>query len=323
MKRYPRVSVVIPTYNCDRYLAEAIDSVFSQQYQDYELLVIDDGSTDDTAELVKGYGDRLRYISQANQGVAVARNHGIQLARGELVAFLDADDVWLSHKLNAQVNLFDTCRDAGESVGIVHSGWQRVDHNLQLQVEVRPWKTSPILDLEGWLQWKPVLPSAMMFRRDWLLRADGFDPRFPPAEDTDLVLRLALMGCQTRWLEDVTTLYRQHSDSAMHKGLPQARSLTQVMHSFFSREDLPPLIKCMETEILYSTHVWIAWYLYDTQHLPEMSEHLRDAWNNSPYSRIETILHSIESFSEFSRNRGSTFDVNKLCQSDEWRSILY
>ncbi|MEB3212954.1 MAG: glycosyltransferase [Leptolyngbyaceae bacterium] len=321
MNSPPRVSVVIPTYNCDRYLPEAIDSVLSQSYPDYEVLVIDDGSTDRTAEILDGYGDRLRAIHQTNQGVAIARNHGIQLARGEFIAFLDADDVWLPHKLDAQVKLFEACHQAGDSVGMVHSGWHRVDHTLQRQVEVCPWKTIPHLDLEGWLQWKPVLPSAMMFRRDWLLRADGFDPRFPPAEDTDLVLRLALMGCQTRWLEEVTTLYRQHHESAMHRGLPQARSLTRVIDHFFSRTDLPPTIRRIERQVQYSTHVWIAWYLYYTSHTQTMGEYLKKSLEYSHYSAIETVINWAESFLVFSKKWGKVIDMSELCKTPEWQSI--
>ncbi|MEM7773574.1 MAG: glycosyltransferase [Cyanobacteria bacterium P01_E01_bin.6] len=320
MSRHPRISVVIPTYNCDRYLTEAIASVFAQSYQDVELLVIDDGSTDSTSALLDEYGDRLRHVVQANQGVAVARNHGIQLSQGEFIAFLDADDVWLPHKLAAQVEIFDACQRAGESIGIVHSGWHRVDEQGHPLMDVCPWQTAPTLDLEGWLQWKPVLPSAMMFRRDWLLRADGFDPRFPPAEDTDLVLRLALMGCETRWLKDITVRYRQHQESAMHKGLPQARSLTRVINQFFARSDLPTSTRRMEAQIRYSTNVWIAWYLYHTRHPTEMTQYLKRSWSDSPYTPVDTILHWIESFTSFSKNWGAALNITMLCHTHEWKN---
>ncbi|MFM6207508.1 glycosyltransferase family 2 protein, partial [Planktothrix sp.] len=88
----PRVSVIIPTYNCDRFLPEAIDSVLMQTYQDYEIIVIDDGSTDQTCQVLESYKHKIRYFYQENQGSAVARNLGIKQAQGEFIAFLDADD---------------------------------------------------------------------------------------------------------------------------------------------------------------------------------------------------------------------------------------
>ena len=99
----PRVSVIIPTYNSEAYIRETLASVFSQSYQDFELIVVDDGSSDQTAAVVKSYGDRLTFVAQANQGPAAARNHGIRTAKGELISFLDSDDLWQPDKLEKQV----------------------------------------------------------------------------------------------------------------------------------------------------------------------------------------------------------------------------
>lgn len=316
--RRPRVSVIIPVYNGDRFIDQAIQSIVSQTYNDYELLVVDDGSTDSTRHLLHQWGDRLRYIYQTNQGVAVARNHGLQLAQGELVAFLDADDWFLPDKLAAQVAMFDQ----QPQLGLVHSGWHRVNAEGDRLLDVRPWQLVPDLTLESWLHWKPVLPSAMMFRREWLMKADGFDPRFPPAEDTDLVLRLALMGCSAAWLPQITTCYRQHEASAMHKGLPQARSLTAVMHHFFAQPSLPEPIRRMESQVLYSTWVWIAWYLYSTGHLAEMADYLKQSWPLRAHAPVETLVSWAESFAAFSKNWGVGMDVDALCCLPEWQALV-
>ena len=104
----PRVSVVIPTYNRREYVQEAIDSVLAQSYTDYELIVVDDGSNDSTGEALHSrYGDRLAYEWRPNAGVSAARNRGLELARGEFIAFLDSDDVWLPQKLQQQVAFLD------------------------------------------------------------------------------------------------------------------------------------------------------------------------------------------------------------------------
>jgi len=103
----PRVSVIIPTYNRAQMLVECLESVISQTFTDYEVIVIDDGSTDDTGELVKPYLDRIEYIKHENKGNAAARNSGLDIARGELIAFLDSDDLWLPGKLEREVDYLD------------------------------------------------------------------------------------------------------------------------------------------------------------------------------------------------------------------------
>ncbi|MEL6440749.1 MAG: glycosyltransferase [Cyanobacteria bacterium J06621_8] len=314
----PTVSVIIPAYNCDRYIVQAVESVLSQEQCSYELIVIDDGSTDQTEDLLKSYGDRLNYIKQENQGVAAARNHGIEVAQADFVAFLDADDYFLPGKLARQAQILLQRPD----LGMIHSGWQRVDEQGHKLLDVSPWEQIPELNLATWLRWKPVLPSAMMFRREWLQYVGGFDPRFPPAEDTNLVLKLALKGCKTCWLREITVCYRQHESSAMYKGLPQANSLMAVTEDFFGQSNLPPEIRLMEQSVRYGTLVWIAWYLYHTGHTQEMKQYLQKAWAYRPHSVIDTLVTWIESFAEFARSWGVEFQSHKLTRSPEWQELL-
>jgi glycosyltransferase involved in cell wall biosynthesis len=111
--RPPKVSVVMAAYNREKEIAAAIDSVLSQDFQDFELIVVDDGSRDRTGEIVRGYGDRLRYIHQENRGVGAARNAGVRAARGEYLAYCDADDVQYHFRLGAQAHLLDQSPRAG------------------------------------------------------------------------------------------------------------------------------------------------------------------------------------------------------------------
>ena len=314
----PTVSVIIPAYNCDRYIVQAVESILQQEGCAYEIVIIDDGSTDSTEGVLEPYRDRLRYIKQENQGVAAARNHGIAIAKADFVAFLDADDYFLPDKLARQAEILLKRPD----LGIVHSGWQRVDSEGNKLLDVRPWEQIPELDLENWLRWKPVLPSAMMFRREWLQYVNGFDPRFPPAEDTNLVLKLTLKGCKTAWLREITVCYRQHESSAMHKGLPQARSLMAVTDDFFRQPNLPPEVRLMEQSVRHGTLVWIAWYLHHTGHRTETIKHLQQAWNYRPNSGVETLITWIESFNEFARTWGVEFNANSLTSSPEWQQLV-
>lgn len=101
------ISVIVPAYNGETYLSEAIESILIQAYRPQEIIIIDDGSTDNTASVAKSFGDAVQYHYQPNQGAGAARNNGIKLARGEFLAFLDADDLWLEDKLACQMQVFD------------------------------------------------------------------------------------------------------------------------------------------------------------------------------------------------------------------------
>src|SRR3990167_8128796 len=119
----PRVSVVIPTYNYARYLPQAIDSVLGQTYPHIEVVVVDDGSTDESRDVLRAYGSRIRWVQQERQGVSAARNRGVRESRGDLVAFLDADDRWLPTKLERQVARW--CNEP--ELGLVHAGEEIID----------------------------------------------------------------------------------------------------------------------------------------------------------------------------------------------------
>lgn len=320
------VSVVIPAYNCQRYISKAIQSALSQQ-QTSEVLVIDDGSTDDTAEIVRHIAKihdhplqrpRLRYIYQQNQGVSAARNHGIQLARTHLIAFLDADDYFLPGKIEQQLQLFT----AFPELGLVQSGWERVNEKGDKIAPVTPWHTVPELTLESWLCFKPVLPSALMIKRDWLLKVGGFDTQLRAAEDVDLVSRLALAGCQSAWLTQVAVHYRQRSDSAMGNGKVQAEDLAKFLQKFFQQPNLPNSVRLLEQSVRYHTLVWAAWYLQHTGYITEMVQYLKQAWAYSPYLPLESLTHWVDSFYTFSQTSGNSLDTGALIQTTEWQHLV-
>lgn len=315
----PLVSVIMPVYNCDRYISQAVESILAQTYQSYEIIVIDDGSTDNTRLALQPYFEAIRYVYQENQGVSVARNHGISLARGELIAFLDADDFFLPDKLAAQVGVFD----AQPNLGIVHSGWRRVNQQGDTINDETPWDYVPKLDLEGWLRWKPIgTMGTLMFRRDWLQRVGSFEPGLGQAEDVDLVLRLALHGCETDWLRQSTVCYRQHDRNTMRDGVSQARSINRVLDKFFASESLPLGIQLLEKQVRYNTLVWSSWYLYYTGFYAEMVEYLQRSWKYSPYLPVGTVINWIESFTGFSENIGDDLDADQLAQTTEWKQLM-
>jgi glycosyltransferase involved in cell wall biosynthesis len=119
----PLISCIVPVYNGELYLGEAIHSILAQTYRPLEVIVVDDGSRDGTYDVAANYGDRLRYVRQANAGPGAARNHGLNLARGEYVAFLDADDIWHPEKLMRQMDRFRARAELQISVTHIQNFW--------------------------------------------------------------------------------------------------------------------------------------------------------------------------------------------------------
>jgi len=188
----PLVSVVIPAYNCEAYVAEAIESVLNQTFRDFELIVVDDASTDRTGEVLAGYerAGRIRVVShQMNQGLAATRNSGIRRARGRYVSFLDADDVWRPEKLEYHVRILR------ENPHLALFGSDEI-----LFADGEPFMFPPLPvrpDLRE-VRWEDLVvancglsASNVMVRRDCLDEVGLFDPDLRAAEDRDLWLRIA------------------------------------------------------------------------------------------------------------------------------------
>jgi len=183
--REPSVSVIIPTFNRGWILKEAIDSVLNQDTSDYELTIVDDGSTDDTPDILGRYGEDIKVIRQSNRGVSAARNRGIAAARGEYVAFLDSDDLWLPNKLAAQLAFFHLHPDA--LICQTEEMWIR--RGVRVNPRKHHKKPSGMI-FEASLSLCLVSPSAVMIKRVFLDEVGMFDEGLRVCEDYDLWLRI-------------------------------------------------------------------------------------------------------------------------------------
>lgn len=211
----PLVSVIIPNYNYARYIGQAVDSVLAQTFRNVEVIVVDDGSKDDSLEMLRPYGDKVRVIAQANQGVAVARNAGAAESRGEFLAFLDADDVWLPEKLERQLQVL-----AGDSdVGLVHCSMTLIDPDGAVCGESSNGK-------EGWistdilrLQDEAVIGagSTALVTRKAFDAAGGFDWRLSTAADWEFCYRVSVAH-KIGYVPEPLVLYRIHN-SNMHSNI--------------------------------------------------------------------------------------------------------
>lgn len=178
------ISVIIPAWNRAGELRHAIDSALAQTLPPLEIIVVDDGSTDETAEVLAQYGDRIRVLRQANQGVAAARNAGIAAARGDLLAFLDSDDVWLPRKLELQAALLE----ADPELGLVHCGAEFEGQGVQID-GMEGSVAAEILKLDR----KVIIShgSGIVVPRRVAEEAGGFDVRMRVSEDWDFCYRVA------------------------------------------------------------------------------------------------------------------------------------
>jgi len=186
----PIVSVIIPIYNRAHVLARAIQSVLDQTYQDFEIIVVDDGSTDNTEEIVKSFNDpRIRYIRhEENKGAAAARNTGIKAAKGEFIAFQDSDDKWLPEKLEKQMKVFE---NAPAKVGVVYTGFWRIENNKKIYIPFS-WLTQKEGNIHKELLKENFIGTpAALVRKECFEKAGMFDEKLPRLQDWELVIRLS------------------------------------------------------------------------------------------------------------------------------------
>jgi len=199
------VSVIIPVFNGEEYLAEAIDSLLAQTYKPLEIVVMDDGSTDGTATVASRFKEHIRYIYQSNSGPAAARNRGLRIARGEVFGFLDADDLWVENKLDLQLGLLADNPLVQIVIGFAHT-----------------------VEIVGFVDGKPQSEQLMdpmvnltvgsaLFKRPVFDTVGLFDESLQFCEDWDWFMRARELGVPMVIHQDVTLLYRRHRDNMTNR----------------------------------------------------------------------------------------------------------
>lgn len=209
----PLFSVVIPAYNAEAFVEEALDSVSAQTFPDYEVLLVDDGSSDSTASRAALWAAahpeiRWQLISQPNKGIGGSRNAGVFAARGDYLAFLDVDDLWLPEKL-ARVARF--LKESGSPDLVCHDEWLAAPQRLLQRSTYGPYQAYSDLLFKK----NTISTSATVVRRERVWEIDGFseDLNFNGVEDYDLWMRLAKSGCRIEYLHEVLGIYRIHEQS--------------------------------------------------------------------------------------------------------------
>jgi glycosyltransferase involved in cell wall biosynthesis len=230
------ISVIIPTYNYGRFIAEAIQSVLDQTYPASEIIVVDDGSTDGTRAIVEALGGSVKYIHQPNSGVCAARNRGFRESTGEVIAFLDADDVWGPTKLEKQVLKLR----ADPEIGLVHCGIRefedKTNRTVRLFVKgVEHGAAESLLLFEGPLV--NVSGSVIITTRKAFETVSGFDTRMKVSEDWDFCYRIA-RRFKVAFVAEPLVNYRIHS-AAAHLNIP---NMEEGLTMFYEKAFADPTI---------------------------------------------------------------------------------
>jgi glycosyltransferase involved in cell wall biosynthesis len=229
----PQISVIIPAYNQAKFLSAAVDSVLAQTYRDYEIIVVDDGSTDSTAEVAKQYGDQVRYLYQDNLGLAGARNTGIRAARGEYIGLLDSDDIWLPEYLRTMKNL---ASQHPEAVVFFCAARCMDMEGIDLTQEVGRRSPSSKDLYHQLIRANFIIPSTVLMRQAPVRSAGLFDPRLRSCEDWDLWLRL-LPQQSFVGIPDALVRYRIHGSSLSANVARMQQSVRAVIEKNFGPED--------------------------------------------------------------------------------------
>lgn len=276
----PLVSVIMPTYNRGVQLMAAIESVLAQTYPAVQLIVVDDGSTDDTSQRLEQVRGRVTILSQSNQGQAAARNLGLQASNGTFITFLDDDDVIFPTKIARQVHYLQNHPD----VGLVTCRHYRMSENGH-------WVSRAGLLPEGQVLSQLVLSDfiwlgAPLLRRECLETVGYFDTTLPWrgrfAEDWDLWLRLAAAGVHFGCVQDLLGAYRLTSIQPATHLDPAAEGAIAVLDKLFARSDLPEAVLALKGRSYAACYLWLSFLHYAAQQWPQAQHLLYEALRHDP-----------------------------------------
>lgn len=218
------VSIIIPVYNIEKYIKSAIDSALTQTYKDIEVIVVDDGSTDGVKKVLEPYikSKKIRYVYQDNKGLAGARNSGIKIAKGEFIAFLDADDIFLPEKIERQVDYLKRNPDCGVCYSDAYHFWDEEPDRL-LKLNYKYYSGADVLP--RLLEKHFIAPSSVMLRKSVFDRCGVFDESLKRSEDLEFFLRLAYNGVQICFLPEILAKLRLRREGSLQglKSQPQLK----------------------------------------------------------------------------------------------------
>jgi len=277
----PTVSVIIHTYNNEQFIAETIDSVLKQTYNDYEIIVVDDGSVDGTRDALLPYTQKIRYHYKENGGIASAKNAGIALSKTEYIAFLDHDDLWVPDKLKLQIEYFNK----NPQVGLVYAKYTSFRDGKEL-------RTKPDKGYSGWV-FKELLSksfiqtSTVMVKRECLNAVGPYDESFSLGDEYDMFLRIS-KKFQCGFIDKQLTRYRVHDTNASKNDfLFDKDNLGIYKKIYYNFSDLDSKEKKILKKRIARYSMKVAKELYRQGQLEESRKYQKEALGYLPfYKRI-------------------------------------
>ena len=247
----PRISIIMPVHNQNRYIADAIQSVIHQTYIEWELIIVDDGSTDSTADIIAQFDDpRIRYIYQTNQGASEARNTGIRASSGQYLAFLDADDLYHPKKLQAQIDHLELDHDIGLSY-VAHIDIDQDSNPLNL------FRSSPKIFLKSLVLGFPFGTNDILLRRCYIKKIGYFKESLVINEDRELYIRLALAGCQFAGLPQFLSYRRLYADRAFSDLPAKMDDMLRALGTAYNDPRCPSDV--LAIKYLAYRNIYLAW----------------------------------------------------------------
>ena len=237
----PLVSVVIPAYNQAEFLPETLQSVLNQTYQNFEIIVVNDASTDNTTKVMAQFIDpRITYIiHKKNQRLSATRNTGIHVSKGEIIFLLDADDLFHPEKLQAHVEFLEKHPE----IGVTYNARFELNHSSDSIREM--WRPPLEVSLKDMVLAFPFSPSDTVVRRGWMFKVGLFDPNVRTAEDTDFPCRLALAGCQFAGIDRALNYRRYHTGRGRKNLSGRIDDVRQVQAAVFADPRCPEDVKSL------------------------------------------------------------------------------
>lgn len=263
MSDTPLVSVVIPCYNAERWVGEAIDSCFGQTYRHLEIIAVEDGSTDGSADILRSYGEQIQLVCGPNRGGNYARNRGLALSQGKYIQFLDADDYLLPEKIERQASFLEESR-----ADAVYGDWRHRFHGPDGSsrlgaIQLVGHQADPLESLlGGW--W--VANNAFLLRRQVVLDGGGWDEALSAGQDRDFITTLALNGADIRYQPGCYSVYRRYGNVTVSTSDPlrwlanHQRVLEKAEHTLAATDRLLPEYR----RALAASYFRIARNYYDT-----------------------------------------------------------
>lgn len=302
-----RVSIIIPVYNYGRFLAESLESVLCQDYQNFEVIVVDDGSTDETPEVSARYADRVRYVRQEHSGIAVARNYGISLAKGEMIAFHDADDVWVKGSLRRRVAMLEQHPELGLIFGdVTVEQYGKVLFPSFLSERTILKRIESVRELDNRVVFsRSVYPDLLKERfipiptilipRQRFDEVGLWDPSAEGVEDYEFYIRMA-KRFRLGYIDSVLAVCRIHGSNVCCNVPVQNSRRLALLHKYKNDPDLSPTDRKALVNRISDLHLESAWCLRRVGDMSAARKHYRLAWTYNRWNYKAFVRYAFVTF---------------------------